>query len=349
MNKIPLVSICLPNLNNRRYLPERFNSIFNQTFQDWELIILDSYSDDGSWEYIKDFTDSEPRAKCFQVTRGMYPTWNKCIKLALGKYVYIATSDDNMALDCLEKMVAALEEHPECDLAHCLLRTFDENGVDQGDSWIKESLFAKSSSELLHRKHIRAAPHDGLLHLNGYFSVYISITEILIRKSLFEKIGYFQTEFGSIADYGWNMRASLVGSTIHVPDTWAGWRRHAAQSTAQVNPWSEEHQQKIRLMMDYAIEICRPHLPKRVVCGLESGWSHYFQQKSKFDEGMSIRKNSFQRLCFIATQLLLGSKIALEYIKWRFSRKNDWNRSESEVVREWLTSIGFDIPLKVLD
>ena len=57
---MPKVSICVPNLNTRPYLPERFETIFNQTFQDWELIVCDSYSDDGSWEYIQELAAREP-------------------------------------------------------------------------------------------------------------------------------------------------------------------------------------------------------------------------------------------------------------------------------------------------
>lgn len=62
MNKvkpIPLVSILLPNLNTRPFLEERMATILNQTYTNWELIIADSYSDDGSWEYLKEFVDKE--------------------------------------------------------------------------------------------------------------------------------------------------------------------------------------------------------------------------------------------------------------------------------------------------
>ena len=53
MNSTPKVSILLPNLNNRRYLDERIDCILNQTFTDWELVIVDNYSDDGAWEFFR--------------------------------------------------------------------------------------------------------------------------------------------------------------------------------------------------------------------------------------------------------------------------------------------------------
>ena len=126
----PLVSICLPSLNTRPFLEERIASILGQTFGDWELVVSDSCSDDGSWELFQALARDVPRCRIDQAPRGLYPSWNHCLRQARGRYVYVATSDDVMALDCIGKMVAALEAHPECDLAHCPLRITDGEGRD---------------------------------------------------------------------------------------------------------------------------------------------------------------------------------------------------------------------------
>src|SRR5688572_20016405 len=103
----PRVSICLPNLNTRRYLPERIETIVGQTYPDWELIVSDNYSDDGAWEFFEALASKDPRVDAAQAPRqGLYANWNRCIERARGEFVYIATSDDTMAPDCLEKMVA---------------------------------------------------------------------------------------------------------------------------------------------------------------------------------------------------------------------------------------------------
>src|SRR5262249_12761142 len=159
--------VCVPNLNTRPFLPERFETIFNQTFQDWELLVYDSYSEDGAWEYIKGLAGREPRMRVWQGPREGTPgSWTPCVRQAQGKYVYIATSDDIMAPDCLEKLVSALERHPECELAHCQLRSIDTSGNDIPNVtrwWSRESLFACSSGDLMNRPHIRWAPSDGVL------------------------------------------------------------------------------------------------------------------------------------------------------------------------------------------
>jgi glycosyltransferase involved in cell wall biosynthesis len=105
---MPLVSICLPNLNTRRFLEPRMESLLSQTLNDWELIIVDNYSDDGAWEYFQKFND-DPRIKLTQAPRaGMYANWNNCLRQARGEYIYVATSDDTCKPELLEKMVAAL-------------------------------------------------------------------------------------------------------------------------------------------------------------------------------------------------------------------------------------------------
>ncbi len=117
----------MPNLNGRPFLPERLRTITEQTFSDWELIVVDNYSEDGAWEYFQVQARSEPRMKISQSPKeGMYANWNNCLRLAKGEFVYIATSDDTMAPDCLERLIDALDQYPDCDLAHCPLRVIDD-------------------------------------------------------------------------------------------------------------------------------------------------------------------------------------------------------------------------------
>lgn len=230
-NQMPKVSILLPNLNTCKYLPARFESIFSQTLSDWELIVVDSYSDDGAWELIQTHAENEPRMKISQAPRGMYASLNNCIQLARGKYIYIATSDDTMMPNCLEEMVTALDANPQCDLAHCCLTIIDEHGKPiEPNPWNRYGPFLYYG-ERMQEMHIRQAPLDGVLHC-FLFTVYTSLTQLLIRRSLFGKIGMFSTSYGSIADFGWGMKASLVSNTIHIPKYLASWRRHPDQATS---------------------------------------------------------------------------------------------------------------------
>src|SRR3954463_2596818 len=90
----PLISICVPNLNKRRFLEERMETLLAQTFTDWEMIVCDSYSDDGSWEFFQKFKN-DPRIRLYQVPRaGLYAGWNECLTRARVEYTNTAPSDD---------------------------------------------------------------------------------------------------------------------------------------------------------------------------------------------------------------------------------------------------------------
>ncbi|MCP4110677.1 MAG: glycosyltransferase [Desulfobacteraceae bacterium] len=230
----PKVSVLMPNLNNRPFLEERIQTILDQTFTDWELIVVDNYSDDGAWELIKGFAEKEPRMRISQAPReGMYANWNNCIRLARGEYIYIATSDDTMFPDCLEKTVAALDVHPECGICHTCLKAIDENG-NEIPGWWRRTIQAKFYGELLDKPHIRFAPYDGILYC-ALRTVYLSITQLLIRRSVFDEVGLFRTDWGVLGDNEWEMRAALVCNTIHIPETLATWRMHPEQGTKHIN------------------------------------------------------------------------------------------------------------------
>lgn len=335
----PKVSICVPNLDTLPFLPERFETIFNQSYHNWELLVYDGYSTDGAWEYITQLATREPRMRIWQGPREGTPgSWTPCVQEARGDYVYIATSDDTMPPDCLEKLVAALEAHPDCGIAHCRLRMIDEHGRDtESEWWPTQSTFARSSGELLQRPHIRRAPYDGLLHLLNS-SVYISVTQLLIRRSLFDRIGLFKSQWGSVGDYNWNMRAGLAANTIHVPDTWGGWRVHSNQATAGAAVGSLEYSGKIQRMIDDAIASCEktlaPHLLKPLLRTRKFG--------AFLSEIARRRDNSLQRRAFIIRRLLTGSAAARTYVwaKAGLLGVRPWPQSAVDLVRNWLEDAG---------
>ena len=92
--------------------------------------------------------------------QGTPGSWKPCVHEARGEFVYIATSDDAMAPDCLEKLVAAMEQYKDCDLAHCPLVIVDEAGTPLAHSrWPQGTVFGQGTGELLHLPHIRRAPY----------------------------------------------------------------------------------------------------------------------------------------------------------------------------------------------
>jgi hypothetical protein len=328
-----LISILLPNLNNRPFLQERIESIYKQTLSEWELVIVDSYSEDGAWEFFKDLASRDDRVKISQAPRqGIYAGWNECIRQATGRYVYFATSDDTMAADCLEKLAIALDKHPECGLAHCDLKLFDENSNEIPKDWWCNGLFAQSSKGYVHRRHIRKAPFDGLLHLFGA-TVYISITQLMIRRSLFEKTGLFPTNRGSIGDYQWVMKATLMTDTIHLPDTWGGWRQHSKQATALTGIGSPEHWQALESMSQCVLKEAKDFLVGPALNFIRSPASMSNLRKNRIRAEFGSRINLLHQLDYIVSEArkypltiaeLIIDKIRVKIDLKRNSLPADW-------------------------
>src|SRR5438309_7823222 len=102
------VSILLPCFNARAFLEERMDSILVQTFSDWEAIVLDSYSTDGSWEFFTSIASTDPRFRLYQIPRdGVYAALNRGIELATGEFVHVATCDDTMVPEFLTELLRA--------------------------------------------------------------------------------------------------------------------------------------------------------------------------------------------------------------------------------------------------
>jgi glycosyltransferase involved in cell wall biosynthesis len=257
------VSILLPTLNRRSCLDERIKSIVTQTLADWEVVAVDSHSDDGTWEALQRWAAKDSRVRPFQAPRGLYGAWNRAIELARGEFVYIAASDDSMSPDFLETLVTGLGEHPECDLAHCKLRIVDGSGnphpVLSWDRFYSTLYFG----ELIDKRHIRLAPHDGLLHC-GVRTVYTAASQILVRRALFRRIGGFRTDFGPLGDYEWGMRASLVANTLHIPLYLATWRLHEGQATEFDRIDSAAYFSNLLGMMRSALATARKIVPQNL-------------------------------------------------------------------------------------
>ncbi len=334
----PLVSICMPTLNSERFLTERLESIGHQTCADWELVVVDSASEDQTLPMIEAFAEQHPRRVAIhQAPRdGIYTNINRAIKLARGRYVYIATSDDTMASDCLQRMAAALEANPDCGLAHCALRRLGADGVPESPDWWRlESVFSRSSAGMLERTHRRRAPLDGLLHLLGC-SVYVSLTQLLIRRDLFERIGYFESRWGSIGDLNWDMRAALATDTIHVAGTWASWRLHPDQATASAGIGESQHVERIESMIDHALADRRDDLPAAVRGALDAGHARRWAQVREWERR---RRSSGAWRMWAVGQLLSGSWPARRHLAARLTGGQPLPQTLPGLLRRWLERV----------
>ncbi len=132
---VSLVSVIIPNYNHGRYLQQRIDSILNQTYQNFELIILDDCSTDFSKTIIEQYR-SHPKIKniIYNETNSgsTFLQWEKGIALAAGNYIWIAESDDFADESFLQTLTKIINQNTDVGLAFCGSNTVDETGVTIG-------------------------------------------------------------------------------------------------------------------------------------------------------------------------------------------------------------------------
>lgn len=119
---MPEVSVIVPNFNHAPFLKKRIDSIVNQSFQDFEIIILDDCSSDNSFEQIEQYRQHSKVSKIIynKVNSGSpFRQWKMGISLAKGKYIWIAESDDWADKDFLFKVVSNIEKSSSIALSYC--------------------------------------------------------------------------------------------------------------------------------------------------------------------------------------------------------------------------------------
>ncbi len=125
-----LGSVVIPILNRVKYIGNAIEKLQKGTFQNFEIVIVDNGSTDGTIDKVKSIAAQDPRVRLLHGTGGTIASaLNEGIRAARGKYICQLDSDDEYTPDCLESMLGHLESHPKCGLAISYYRLMDEGGT----------------------------------------------------------------------------------------------------------------------------------------------------------------------------------------------------------------------------
>ncbi|MEZ6127603.1 MAG: glycosyltransferase family 2 protein [Planctomycetaceae bacterium] len=178
------ISVIMPSFNHRRYLPDRMRSILNQTRQDFELILLDDASVDGSGDFLRAFAD-RPHTRLIQNSRNSgspFVQWNRGIQEARGELIWIAESDDVADPEFLKVLSSVLEHNQTVGLAFCRSTRIDEGGHS-----LMESTAGASDDRWTHDFQMNGpAAVANLLYLNNTI---VSASAVVFRRKIYEEVG----------------------------------------------------------------------------------------------------------------------------------------------------------------
>lgn len=125
---MPKLTVLMPVYNAEKFLAPAMESILQQTFTDFEFLILDDGSTDSSIEIIQSYRDPRIRFYRNEQNMGISPTLNKGIELARAEFIARMDADDIAYPERLQKQYDYLETHPDCSLVSSLVRVISEEG-----------------------------------------------------------------------------------------------------------------------------------------------------------------------------------------------------------------------------
>jgi len=133
-NQAPRVTVGLPVYNGEPYLEQAVTALLAQTYSDFELIIADNASTDGTSAICRDFEHRDARVRYHRsdVNLGAAPNYNRVVEMARGEFFKWAAHDDVCAPTYLENCVAVLDRNPSVVVCYPRTRIIDEQGRDKG-------------------------------------------------------------------------------------------------------------------------------------------------------------------------------------------------------------------------
>jgi glycosyltransferase involved in cell wall biosynthesis len=224
----PKVSVCIPTLNRREYLRQAIDSVLAQTFTDFEIVISDNASEDGTDEMVRSYSDSRIRYHRNPTNIGQHGNWNMPLKLARGRYLALHPDDDMMLPRALEEKVKILDTYPRVGLVCSKYHIIDAEGniVRENTNWGHGPEWDEGG----------VIPGKSLLE-NPFNP--INIPTALFRREVYDRLGGFTTRVKICLDWEYWMRLGVHYDIYLMPEALTLWRLHG-QTVTSLQLGSEE-------------------------------------------------------------------------------------------------------------
>lgn len=239
----PLISIVLPTYNGSRYLREAIESCRTQTYQNWELILVDDCSTDATPDIIAEYTRRDRRIRSIrhEVNKKLPAALNTGHAAARGEYL-TWTSDDNRLLpSAIEEMARFLEEHPRVGVVYTDAVLIDETGQYMRD--------------------FPALPASRLAYMDALGACF------LYRRTVYETLGGYDTELFLAEDYEYWLRAHRQFELAPLHKILYEYRWHDQSLTKSANRLA------IRTSAERALRRHLPYLRRSLPKDVARGWT----------------------------------------------------------------------------
>jgi glycosyltransferase involved in cell wall biosynthesis len=237
-----MISVIVPFLNMRRFLPDAVDSVYRQTLSDWELLLVDDGSDDGGADLALEIAGRDPKRVRVLLpdtssARGASAARNRGLRVAQGEYIAFLDADDIWLPDKLERQQVLLEESPAAAMTFARVHYFFEN-PEEGGGW--DQPFAPLQDRVY-------PPPELTVAFLRDANIYPCPTATLIRRSALIEVGGFEERFRKVrTDLAVWAKLSLHFPVRADSGFAARYRQHGQSSVAQMFGDPEAHRRNER-------------------------------------------------------------------------------------------------------
>jgi glycosyltransferase involved in cell wall biosynthesis len=221
---MPRVSVVVPAYNSVAFIDATMRSILTQTFSDFELVVSDHGSTDGTWEALQQFT-ADPRVRLSQLASGggAPANFDAVTDLATGEFVKLVCGDDLLYPDCLAEQVAALAAHPSAVMAASTRDVIDAAGVPV----LRNRGLAGLRGEISGTEAIRRTVLAGT-------NIFGEPASVLFKRVALVDAGGWDARFPYLIDEATYCAVLLGGNLVAVPRSLAAFRVSESQWSVQL-------------------------------------------------------------------------------------------------------------------
>ncbi|MFP5071386.1 glycosyltransferase family 2 protein [Pseudonocardia nantongensis] len=230
---LPSVSVCIPVYNGETFLAETIRSILDQTWRDFELVLLENNSSDASWEIATSFRDPRIRVERNRETLPQGENWNRAVQLCRAPLVKLVCADDLLHPRCLELQVPPMRDDPSLALVASRRHMIDEQSrVIVPRRGLGGNLVGLHSGSEVARRVIR----------NGANPIG-EPGNVLFRLEQFVAAGGWRSDRRFIMDLDAWMRLLHYGDFLGIPETLAAFRIARGTVSSQYEQQLSDEQQ----------------------------------------------------------------------------------------------------------
>ncbi|MBI4979777.1 MAG: glycosyltransferase family 2 protein [Spirochaetes bacterium] len=231
--KTPLVSICIPTYNRPEYLLKALRSCFAQTLQDFEIIITDNSPDDRSQKLVRSLSHRKIKYYRNSQNIGGLKNIERARRLARGTYIKYLMDDDLLRADCLEKMVAVMEQYPNVGVVMAPLGI-----IDDADRPVQPVFYLVKKMRVLYNYRDESGLIEKRIIMKDFLtSIYPCCvpTGVMFRASGFKRFGGIDLKAKFAIDVEICMRFALAYDFYYIHETLSQWRFNPTSDTVQLH------------------------------------------------------------------------------------------------------------------